>query len=207
MEVTFTRTGERRYGVLVAAPGQAPQCINSAPGYDPDIPHDLVHYLVEAELKLMRGVFGRVAAGGAGLFAPVDDVRDHRERRRQRRRQHKREERLRREDHSGQGDMALSEYFAAICDMAWKLRHGRVREVPAWAVPEGLSSDEHARMERVLARLDWAAPLWGGLPIGGSLTFTWPDPDPTACWASGPVTTMSSLTPSGPSSEAGSWCR
>jgi hypothetical protein len=43
MEVTFRRTGERRYGVLVVAPGQAPQWINSAPGYDPDITHDLVH--------------------------------------------------------------------------------------------------------------------------------------------------------------------
>lgn len=191
MEVTFTRTGERRYGVLAVAPGKAPQWINSAPGYDPDVPHDLVHYLVEAELKLTSGVFGRVAAGGSGLFAPAEDVRDHRERRRQRRRQQKREERLRRDDNAGRGDMALSEYFATICDMAWKLRHGRIREAPGWAVPERLSNDEHARMERVLARLNRVAPLWGGLPVGGSLTFTWPDPEPTACWAGGPVTTMS----------------
>ncbi len=179
MEVTFTRTGKRRYGVLVAAPGQGPQWMNSAPGYDPDIPHDLAHYLVEAELKLMSGVFGRVAAGGSGLFAPSEDVRDHRERRRQQRRRHKREKRLRRADHAGRGDMALSEYFATICVMAWKLRHGRVREAPAWVVPERLSSDEHARMERVLARLDRVAPLWSGLPVGGSLTFEWPDPEPT----------------------------
>ena len=87
--------------------------------------------------------------------------------------------------------------------MVWKLRHGRVRESPAWGVPERLTSDEHARMERVLARLDRVAPLWSGLPIGGSLTFTWPDPEPT-CWEGGPVTTMSSLTSSGPSPEAGS---
>lgn len=75
--------------------------------------------------------------------------------------------------------MALSEYFTAICSMAWKLRHGRAREVPDWAVPERLSTDEHARMERVVARLDRVAPLWTGLPVGGSLIFTWPDAEPT----------------------------
>lgn len=182
------RTGERRYGVRVAVPGSEPQWMNSAPGYDPNLPHDLVHYVVEAELGLDSGVFGRVAAGGGALFAPPEDVRNHRARRRQQRRQQQREERLRRDDHAGQGDMAQSEYFTAICGMAWKLRHGRLREAPDWAVPEQLSGGEHARMERVLGRLDCIAPLWNGLPFGGSLTFTWPDTEPTggrACGLSG----------------------
>lgn len=188
MDVTFTRTGERRYGVLVTVPGEAPQWMNPAPGYDPDVPHDMVHYLVEAELKLMGGVFGRVAAGGGGLFASTEDIRDHRERRRQQRRQRKREERLRQSDRAGQGDMALSEHVAGICDMVWKLRHGRLREPPAWGAYERLPSDELARMEPVLARLDRVAPLWSELPIGGSLTFTWPDPEPTGSSAAGPST-------------------
>lgn len=182
MEVTFARAGERRYGVLVAGLGQGQRWTNSAPGYDPDIPHDLVHYLVEAELKLTGGVFGRVAAGGGALFAPGNDGTDQRQRRRQQRRQRSREQRLQRDDRA-QGDMAQSEYFAAICGKVWKLRHGRVSEASEW-LPEQLSTDQHDRMERVLAHLDRVAPLWRGLPVGGSLSFTWPDPEPTGCRAS-----------------------
>jgi len=125
VHVTFTRTGERRYGVLAAAPGQDQRQMNPAPGYDPDIPHDLVHYLVEAELKLTGGLFGRLAAGGGSLLPGVADAPGHRDRRRHERRRHRREDRLRREDHAGRRDMAASEQLAGMCDLVWKVRHGR----------------------------------------------------------------------------------
>ena len=56
MDLLFRRTGERRYAVAVQLPGYPTQALDQAPGFDPDIPHDLVHYLVEAELGLESGV-------------------------------------------------------------------------------------------------------------------------------------------------------
>lgn len=180
VHVTFTRTGERRYGVLATAPGQEQRQLNPAPGYDPDIPHDLVHYLVEAELKLTGGLFGRLAAGGGSLLPGVADPPDHRDRRRHERRRHRREDRLRRADHAGRRDMAASELLAGVCDVVWKVRHGRAREVPDWADVERMSLDDRARVGRVQVRLDRVAALWRGLPVGGSITFTWPDPEPAS---------------------------
>lgn len=180
VEVTFARTGERRYGVSVTPPGQQPQWADPAPGYDADLPHDLVHYVVEAELSLTGGVFGRAAAGGGALFTPPEGVRDRREQRRHQRRRQRREEQLRRRDRAGRGDMATSEHLASICETMWKLRHGRLRQAPEWAHPDSLSGTDRTRVERVTARLDRVAPVWRGLPIGGALTFTWPDPEPRA---------------------------
>lgn len=179
MHVTFARTGRRRYGVLAVAAGRQPQQTSSAAGYDPDIPHDLVHYLVEAELGLAGGVFGRVAAGGGSLRAGAEtDGPDHRGRRRQERRRHRREQRLRTEDHAGRRDMATSERLAGICEVVWKIRHGRFVEAPDWADLKGLPPADRAWVDRVQVRLDRVAPLWRRLPVGGSVTFTWPDPEP-----------------------------
>lgn len=72
MEVVFKRTGARRYAVNVAVPGRGVQRIHPAPGYDDDIPHDLVHYVVEAKLRLTNGVFGRAAQGGGSFIAATD---------------------------------------------------------------------------------------------------------------------------------------
>lgn len=69
MEVRFQRTAERRYAIVVHRPGLPPVEMNPAPGYDPLMPHDLLHLVVESELGLRRGIFGQVAAGGhAGTF-------------------------------------------------------------------------------------------------------------------------------------------
>ena len=58
MDVTFTRTGERRYGIRVE-PARAPALVmNPAPGYDPLVPHDLVHFAAERECGIVLGVFG-----------------------------------------------------------------------------------------------------------------------------------------------------
>jgi hypothetical protein len=43
------------------------------PGYDDDLPHDVLHFVAEAEYGLDGGIFGDLAAGGhAKLFMPVD---------------------------------------------------------------------------------------------------------------------------------------
>jgi len=70
-----------------------PRLTNSAPGFHEYIPRDLVHYLVEAELRLVAGVFGRAAhvatpprqlydlapgSSATNSAAVVDDVDSHR---------------------------------------------------------------------------------------------------------------------------------
>lgn len=45
MEVSFERTGERRYATVITLPGQPPRRTDPAPGFHEHIPHDLVHHL------------------------------------------------------------------------------------------------------------------------------------------------------------------
>src|ERR1044071_4568234 len=69
MIIVFRRTGQRRYAVEAQRPGFPDLEMNPAPGYDPRMPHDMMHMVVEAQLGLAHGIFGQLAAGGnAGSF-------------------------------------------------------------------------------------------------------------------------------------------
>ncbi len=173
MDVLFKRTGARRYAVIVVLPGQPEQAMDPAPGYDDDIPHDLVHYVVEAELGLQAGVYGRAAQGGGTFIRAALPAQGKRAQARQRRKQQKRESALRAHD----GEMALSERLAALCDVAWRRQHGQ-RAAPLRTAPAMAASEDAARVARVVARLDAIAPLWRALPVGGELRFVWPSVQP-----------------------------
>jgi hypothetical protein len=147
MQVTFTRTGDRRYGVWVERPGAPGLAMHPAPAYDPDIPHDLAHFVVERECGIAHGVFGQVAAGGtAGTFHRADGQVD--------RELACRGKRLLR---SHEHDMVSSERLAQAAMLAW-----RERERPA-AGP----------LERVCRRFDELAVRWRALGVGESLTVEW----------------------------------
>lgn len=177
VEVIFRRTGERRYAVVVQVPGMPAQAMDPAPGFDQHIPHDLVHYVVEATLQLSTGVFGRAARGG-GTFIPAEQPESARERARQRRKQARREQQLRRADSSKTQEMATSERLAALCDLAWRRRHGQ-RPDPARAhEPVEPTIEDAERIERVLSQLDQLAPIWHSLPIQGEIAFVWPSLTP-----------------------------
>ena len=63
MKVTFAKATGRRY-VMTVVRERGPQLApRPGPGYDDYLPHDAVHFLVEAEAGLAGGVFGRIAAG------------------------------------------------------------------------------------------------------------------------------------------------
>ncbi len=64
MQVVFRRTGPRRYAIDAHRGSYPDVGMDPAPGYDPLMPHDLLHLVVEAELGLTHGVFGQLAAGG-----------------------------------------------------------------------------------------------------------------------------------------------
>jgi hypothetical protein len=171
MDVIFRRTGQRRYAVVVERPGQPTQVMNPAPGFDEHIPHDLVHYVVEAELRLSGGVFGRAAQGG-GDFYFAEPAAAPRERARARRKQQKRERALSRDDASH--EMQASERLAYLSDIAWRRRHGQRPSPAHWQTTEVLSAEDSARVERVVRQLERVAPAWHALPAQGELAFTWP---------------------------------
>ena len=172
VKVIFRRTGERRYAVVVQVPGKSAQTMNPAPGFDAHIPHDLVHYVVEAELRLHAGVYGRAARGG-GTFWTAERATSTRERARQRRKQARREVELNRSDGHDQ-ELAASERLAGLCDLAWRRCHGQ-RPDPGRIAPSlSATRDDAQRIERVLARLDQLAPIWNALPVDAELAFLWP---------------------------------
>jgi hypothetical protein len=169
MEVTFTKVVGRRYRVTVLrdrGPSLAPRC---GPGYHEYLPHDAVHFLVEAEAGLSGGVFGRVAQGQNNLFWPADPA----ERRRQRRREARR--RVAPEQHA---DMRRSEALAGACRLLWEVRAGVRAELPGWA-HEGAEDADHALTERIVTRLDDFATAWHALDVDDSISLTWPVPVPS----------------------------
>ena len=90
MVVRFKRTGARRYAVVVEVAGEPARTMDPAPGYDDDIPHDIVHYVVEACCGMMHGVYGRAAAGGGTFVTLAEQDTTPRERARQQRKQRRR---------------------------------------------------------------------------------------------------------------------
>ncbi|CCE05950.1 conserved hypothetical protein [Bradyrhizobium sp. STM 3843] len=64
MSVSFIRTGERRYAVRATLGDGRVLEMNPAPGFDPWMPHDLQHFIVEKCLGLEGAIFGRLATGG-----------------------------------------------------------------------------------------------------------------------------------------------
>ncbi|WP_042384257.1 hypothetical protein [Streptacidiphilus melanogenes] len=171
MDVTFTKLSGRRYRMAVVrehGPELAPR---QGPGYDDYLPHDAVHFLVEAEAGLSRGAFGRIAAGRNNIFWAADPVA----RRRQARREAKRPP-----SQAEHADMARSETLASLCEPLWKQRAGQRADLPIWFASRASASgiSDPPLVERILARLDEFAACWHALPVGGSVTLAWPSGDP-----------------------------
>ena len=165
MDVTFTKDSGRRYLMTVVrerGPELAPR---HGPGYHDYLPHDALHFLVEAEARLTGGAFGRIADGHSNMFWPADN----RLLRHQRRREAKRKPSA-----AEHAQMGRSEELASAFQVLWELRRGHRAEPPAWfrrVPPEDLDS---GLADRILARLDEFAERWHALPVGHGITLTWP---------------------------------
>jgi hypothetical protein len=186
MKVQFRRTGAHRYAITIYREGLQPVAMDPAPGYDPIMPHDLLHFVVESELGLRLGIFGQVASGGnAGTFHPVATAgSSHRETARLRRRATKRGAKLLRE---GRHQAAQSERAAYICWYEWLARSddsGRRRLAAQMATQaktirnRQLPAEDRALTEHVLARvcsrLNDLSAQWANLNVGESFTIAWP---------------------------------
>jgi hypothetical protein len=168
MEVSFIKTGTRRYGVLVHRERALEVVMDPAPGYDDYLPHDLLHFVAEAEWQMDGAVFGQLAAGGdAGTFHPVDQTliwRAMRERKRRKRR-------------AGKPKGRRSELLAHILEHAWSARHGREPLPGGWNERLESARVSSLQLERVVDQLDELAARWHSLRVGEQLTLEWPRPE------------------------------
>jgi hypothetical protein len=165
MEVTFTKAAGRRYVMTVVrerGPRLAPRY---GPGYDDHLPHDAVHFLVEAEARLSSGVFGQIAAGQNNIFWPADPRAQRRQARREAKRKSSAAERA---------DTARSEELASVCQPLWELQAGHRRALPLWFSGVRPGTLDSPLIDRILGRLEEFAARWQALPAGGSITLSWP---------------------------------
>ncbi len=185
MEIQFRRTGERRYAITIYRKDLPPVEMNPAPGYDPLMPHDLLHLVVESELGLSRGVFGQIAEGGqAGTFHLVpSEGENRRAAARHRRHASKRDEKLLR---AGCHESALSERATYICLYEWLARSadptrrkrasemlGQAKSIRSLQPATESRSLNEDLLTRVCARLDELSERWANLDIGESFTVEW----------------------------------
>ena len=155
MNVTFTRTAERRYRVSVEGPGLESSWMEPAPGYDARLPHDMAHFVVENELGIAGGIFGQLAAGGhARTFHPTDE-----------RAKRKIARRGKRIAVANRGDAMLSERVLYLACQTWNND-----DLSAVTPIEGVSAED---IKRVCRAFDAASAIWSQLAVGESMTLVW----------------------------------
>lgn len=159
MRVTFTKQAGRRYLVSIDREHGPPLQPRHGPGYDDLLPHDMAHYVVEEQLGIRLGVFGQLAAGGAGLFTPAPHDRRGGDRRA-----------AKRFATAGRDDMRRSEAAVGRCVAEWQRRSG----VPVAPIADVDIELGESDLERVVQRLEEVSQAWAELVPGRSLTFTWP---------------------------------
>jgi anaerobic selenocysteine-containing dehydrogenase len=152
MEVTFTRTGQRRYRVSVDGLDVVSSYMDPAPGYDERLPHDMAHFIVENELGIKGGVFGQIAAGGAFII-PTDNTK--------RRKIARRRERIAHVNHK---DALLSEHVIAVTCNLWQKKTSEAPSIAGFP-PEAI--------KRVCREFDAASEAWSRLGVGESMTLVW----------------------------------
>ncbi len=159
MRVTFTKLAGRRYLVSIDREHGPPLQPRHGPGYDDQLPHDIAHYVVEEQLGIRLGVFGQLAAGGAGLFTPAPGDRRGGDRRA-----------AKRFATAGRDDMRRSEAAVGRCVAEWQRRAGATVGPIADIDIELAEAD----VDGVVNRLNEVSQAWSELVPGRSLTFEWP---------------------------------
>ena len=187
MILVFRRTGQRRYAVEARRAGFPVLEMNPAPGYDPFMPHDLMHLVVEAQLGLRHGIYGQLASGGdAGSFhlqAKSDD--GSRKTARARRRVNARGKRLLKQ---GMDEALISERATYICWHEWLARSSsreqrtqsaamtkQSKEVKNTASAAELRALSPTKLDEICEHLDQLSSQWSRLEIGQSMSVRWPD--------------------------------
>jgi hypothetical protein len=161
MKVTFTKLDRARYTVAATRDHGASVPARLAPGYDPYLPHDLAHFLVEVEFGIRLGVFGRLAASGDQEHTPAAAEPT----RRSRRNAHRVAE-------NASTDTIRSERLVALCQPLWEARSGRKPGTPT-VIDMKLATPFD--VDRTMKRFDEISERWTALRPGESITLEWPE--------------------------------
>ena len=181
MIVVFRRTGQRRYSVEAQRSGFPDVMMNPAPGYDPLIPHDMMHLVVEAQLGLKHGIFGQLAAGAGTFHLAVKDGENSREVARTRRRMAARGKKSMK---AGRDDCLQSERATYICRQLWLARSGsreaqkmidQAASVRGVAGAQELEALNQKKLDEICEWLDQLSARWSRLEVGESMAVGWPD--------------------------------
>jgi hypothetical protein len=151
MKVTFTRTKERAYSLMIEGPKIATAVMDPAPGYHPRLPHDVAHFIVENELGIAGGIFGQMTMGG--IIRPVE-----RNARIQRKAKRKRETIFK----ANHDDALFSEHAVWAAQSRWE----KQEIIPSTKISQ-------PDLDRVIAKFEEFANEWSKLPVGGSITLDW----------------------------------
>lgn len=184
MSVTFTRTGERRYAVRATIDGGQIVQMDQAPGFDPLMPHDLQHFIVEKHLCIEGGIFGRLAAGGtAKTFHAMVDGGSPREASRTRRKQAARDKKIL---PSQAGDYARSERATYVCWQDWLQQSAdpemrargsamgqAAKGMLAGMTPAERASFTPAKLAQIRQEFQRLGDRWSSLAVGESFTEPW----------------------------------
>ena len=159
MKVSFTKTDAKRYSVTIEREHGPALVPRFAPGYDELMPHDVAHYLVEEHFGIELGVWGQLAAGGGGIFAPAPEDNSLSYQRR-----------AQRIGALGRADMARSEQLVVMTVAAWERTVGLSKHQTS-AITLEVDPDE---LRGAVQRMGEVARRWQALPRRGSLVFVWP---------------------------------
>jgi hypothetical protein len=184
MLVTFARTGERRYAVRAVVEGMPGVEMDPAPGFDPLMPHDLQHFIVERALGIEAAIYGQLAAGGTvGTFRAMTSSSEPRAASRDRRKRNRRSGRLMA---GHEEDCARSERATYICWQDW-LSHSadaalrakaQTMEATAKSILESMPDAERrlytaARLAAIRSDFSALSARWSKLEIGERFTERW----------------------------------
>jgi hypothetical protein len=184
MEVQFHRIGERRYALKVLHKDRPPVEFGG-PGYDPLMPHDLLHFIVERELGMTRGIFGFIAAGGDARGPERAAGESRRQASRRRRHADRRDAKMLRRGARDEGDR--SERATFVCAWEWWRRSGdpargrRIARFTSAANPRDLlPADENEALSeravtRICAAMDELSAQWSRLAVGQFFSVEWPE--------------------------------
>jgi hypothetical protein len=125
MRVVFTKGPGTGYGIAVHREKWAVLAPRDGPGGHRYLPHDLVHFLVEAEAGIALGVYGRPAAGDNGMFWPADPAERVKAARRRTSKPAKSTPRARQ-------DAGRSEHLADVAVRVWEVRRGHAPETSSF---------------------------------------------------------------------------
>lgn len=171
MLVEFHKGSTRRYrsilhrpdGVQVLLDGGAYNRVGGPAG---EVPHDIAHLVVEAALRLDRGVWGVLAAGG--LFRGASILKG-----RQRPHAAQRSAELRKA--SGEALNQAEVLVAAVCGLAERDSGADLRALRAATGPRWWSDTATAaRIAEAITRLRQLGGTWAAMPAGEQLDLAWP---------------------------------